>query len=95
MDDTVVEPFDKHKHERAGFHCGQPSLDSFLRTLVTQYEKRKLGKTFVAVRAGENGSGLLHTCFECCNSSRWRGESLARLRQFCGHGAGGKYWVPG
>lgn len=53
MDDIRVEPFDKARHDRAGFHCGQPSLDSFLLTLVTQYEKRRLGKTFVAVRTGD------------------------------------------
>ncbi len=40
-------------HERAAFTCGKPSLDDFLRTLVTQYEKRTLGRTYVAVRAGE------------------------------------------
>jgi GNAT superfamily N-acetyltransferase len=48
-----IEPFDKAKHRRTGFHCGNPALDEFVRTLVTQYEKRRLGKTFVAVRAEE------------------------------------------
>jgi GNAT superfamily N-acetyltransferase len=36
-------------HERGEFCCGKPPLDNFLRSLVTQYEKRKLGRTFVAV----------------------------------------------
>ena len=40
-------------HERASFTCGKPPLDDFLRSLVTQYEKRNLGRTYVAVRAGE------------------------------------------
>jgi GNAT superfamily N-acetyltransferase len=40
-------------HERASFSCGKPSLDDFLRSLVTQYEKRNLGRTYVAVRGGE------------------------------------------
>jgi len=40
-------------HERGEFSCGQPSLDYFIRNLVTQYEKRKLGRTCVATRAGE------------------------------------------
>jgi GNAT superfamily N-acetyltransferase len=40
-------------HERAAFTCGKPSLDDFIRSLVTQYEKRNLGRTYVAVRAGE------------------------------------------
>lgn len=53
MDDVLIEPFDKAKHPRAGFTCGQPSLDVFLQSLVTQYEKRKLGRTFVAFRPGD------------------------------------------
>jgi GNAT superfamily N-acetyltransferase len=40
-------------HERADFSCGQPLLDAFLHTLVTQYEKRRLGRTFVATRPDE------------------------------------------
>jgi predicted N-acetyltransferase YhbS len=53
MDDVQIDPFDKAKHQRAAFQCGQPSLDHFLHALVTQYEKRRLGKTFVAVRRGD------------------------------------------
>lgn len=52
MADWLIEPFAKD-HERFGFSCGRPSLDDFIRALVTQYEKRKLGRTFVAVPAGE------------------------------------------
>jgi len=40
-------------HQRGAFTCGKPSLDDFIRSLVTQYEKRNLGRTYVAVRAGE------------------------------------------
>lgn len=54
MSEIQIEPFDKHKHQRTGFRCGQPSLDEFLASLVTQYEKRKLGKTFVAVRTADD-----------------------------------------
>lgn len=49
MAEIRIEPFDKAKHQRKGFQCGKPALDEFLRALVTQYEKRGLGKTFVAV----------------------------------------------
>ncbi len=52
MADWVIEPFGKH-HERATFACGQPPLDEFIRTRVSQYEKRRLGKTFVAVPPDE------------------------------------------
>lgn len=40
-------------HERAEFACGKPPLDTFLHTLVSQYERRRLGRTYVAVVASE------------------------------------------
>ncbi len=40
-------------HERGGFSCGQASLDTFVRTLVGQYEKRRLGRTYVATEPGQ------------------------------------------
>lgn len=53
MDNVSIEPFEKRKHDRSAFDCGQASLNDFLRKLVTQYESRKLGRTFVAVQAGD------------------------------------------
>jgi GNAT superfamily N-acetyltransferase len=50
--DWIIEPFGK-AHDRSAFTCGKPSLDDFIRTRVSQYEKRRLGKTFVAVSEGE------------------------------------------
>jgi predicted N-acetyltransferase YhbS len=35
---------------REGFHCGKPSLNDFLKALASQYEKRNLGRTYVALR---------------------------------------------
>ena len=52
MLDRVVEPFHK-RHDRDAFACGNIALDEFLRARVTQYDKRRLGKTFVAVPLGE------------------------------------------
>lgn len=52
MVDWVVEPFGK-QHQRTEFTCGKPSLDDFIRARVSQYEKRRIGKTFVAVPKGE------------------------------------------
>jgi hypothetical protein len=49
-----IEPFDKAKHQRAEFSCGLPALDEFLRAFVTQDEKRRLGRTFVAVPTTED-----------------------------------------
>jgi GNAT superfamily N-acetyltransferase len=53
MAEIRIEPFQKAKHQRAGFDCGKPALNEFLRTFVTQYERRRLGRTFVAVRERE------------------------------------------
>ncbi len=52
MDDWRVEHLDR-SHERGDFTCGKALLDDFLRSLVSQYEKRGLGRTYVAVRGAE------------------------------------------
>ena len=52
MTEWKIEPLEK-AHERGEFTCGKGPLDTFLRTLVSQYEKRRLGRTYVAVRPGE------------------------------------------
>jgi GNAT superfamily N-acetyltransferase len=52
MAEWVIEPL-RAAHERADFACGKAPLDTFLRTLVTQYEKRRLGRTFVATEPGQ------------------------------------------
>ncbi len=49
MAEWVIEPFGP-EHERDAFCCGKASLDTFLRSLVSQYEKRRLGRTYVAVQ---------------------------------------------
>jgi GNAT superfamily N-acetyltransferase len=49
--DWTIEPFGK-QHDRAAFNCGRQPLDDFIRTRASQYEKRRLGKTFVAVPQG-------------------------------------------
>ncbi len=52
MAEWTIEPSGKH-HDRTAFSCGWPPLDAFIRVRVSQYEKRRLGKTFVAVPPGE------------------------------------------
>jgi GNAT superfamily N-acetyltransferase len=52
MAEWTFERLDR-SHQRDGFVCGKAPLDEFLRSLVSQYEKRKLGRTYVAVRPGE------------------------------------------
>jgi GNAT superfamily N-acetyltransferase len=49
MGNWVIERL-RSTHDRAAFSCGRPSLDAFLHKAVTQYEKRRLGRTFVATQ---------------------------------------------
>src|SRR5438128_1115901 len=48
-----IEPLGK-AHVRASFSCGQPSLDQFIRELASQYDRRDMGRTFVATLAPES-----------------------------------------
>jgi len=52
MAEWQIEALDR-SHERKAFCCGKAPLDTFLKSLVSQYEKRKLGRTYVAVQPGE------------------------------------------
>ena len=52
MDDWRIEPLGR-THKREGFACGKPSLDDFIRARASQYEKRRLGRTYVAVNPGD------------------------------------------
>jgi len=40
-------------HGRAAFSYGRPATDDFIRRLVSQYERRNLGRTYVAGRPGD------------------------------------------
>ena len=51
--DWAIERLTK-KQDRTSFHCGQSSLDDWLRLRVSQFEKRDLARTYVAVRKGES-----------------------------------------
>ncbi len=47
-----VDPLGK-AHDRSSFSCGKPSLDKFIRELASQYERRDMGRTFVATSPSE------------------------------------------
>src|SRR4051812_28893077 len=51
MDPWVIERLTR-THERAPFSCGNATLDPFLTTLASQYEKKRIGRTFVATQPG-------------------------------------------
>lgn len=52
MAEWRVERIDR-SHHRADFRSGQASLDSFLHTLVMQYDKRGIGRTYVALQGDD------------------------------------------
>ncbi len=52
MAEWRIERFDRG-HVRAGFDCGKPEFNDFLLSLVSQYENRDLGRTYVAFREGD------------------------------------------
>jgi predicted GNAT family N-acyltransferase len=47
-----VEPYDKSRHERTGFDCGDPALNDFLATKVSQWDRKGLCRTYVALAPG-------------------------------------------
>lgn len=51
MAEWTIEPLSKH-HDRSTFVCGKQLLDSFLCSLASQYDRRRLGRTHVAVESG-------------------------------------------
>jgi GNAT superfamily N-acetyltransferase len=51
MADVVFERLADYQ-ERAEFSCGQVSLDRFIREQAGQYERRGLGRTYVALEKG-------------------------------------------
>lgn len=51
MAEWRIEPL-RASHERGEFSCGKAPLDDFLRMRASQYEKRRLGRTYVALFPG-------------------------------------------
>jgi GNAT superfamily N-acetyltransferase len=51
MAEFRLEVFDSNQHHRSDFDCGNSALNDYLRKLATQYERRHLGKTVVALRS--------------------------------------------
>ncbi len=49
----AIEPFDRQRHNRAGFECGVSLLNDWLETKAGQFEKKDLARVYVLVTAGE------------------------------------------
>jgi GNAT superfamily N-acetyltransferase len=52
MGEWIVELLSKD-HQRADFSCGHAALDDFLKKFASQYARRRLGTTYVAVVDGQ------------------------------------------
>ncbi len=48
-EEWFIERLGKH-HNRTAFHCGQPLLDEWLKQRSSQYDRRDLARTYVAVQ---------------------------------------------
>ncbi|MGH9172718.1 MAG: GNAT family N-acetyltransferase, partial [Vicinamibacterales bacterium] len=48
-----IEPFDKAVHDRSQFDCGNATLNDWLQKRVSQFERRDLARTYVAVEEGD------------------------------------------
>src|SRR5207248_7178011 len=53
MGQWQIERLSDVKAGRAAFSCGDESLDRFFHQYASQYEKRCIGRTFVAMPSGE------------------------------------------
>jgi ribosomal protein S18 acetylase RimI-like enzyme len=60
MAEWQIEPL-KSGHDRTLFACGNASLDNFFQTLVSQYEKRRLGRTYVATEPDNKHAAGFYT----------------------------------
>lgn len=57
----IVEPISK-QHHRHAFHCGTPSLDTYLQRYARQNDERNIAKTFVATNDQHNIIGYYSLC---------------------------------
>jgi GNAT superfamily N-acetyltransferase len=48
--EMLIRPLDA-AHVRKGFDCGKPKLNNYLENLASQHQRRRIGRTFVLVRA--------------------------------------------
>ena len=62
MAEWIIAPLQKG-HDRSAFSCGKTTLDNFIRSLATQYEKRHLARTYVATQGdGNEVAGYYSLC---------------------------------
>lgn len=65
-----VEPFDRGRHDRSGFCCGEPSLDEYLARQATQDVRRAVASLFCLVDDnGASGRLTIAGYYTLCASS--------------------------
>jgi ribosomal protein S18 acetylase RimI-like enzyme len=50
----VIEPFDKKRHERTDFDCGVETLNDWIMTKVSQFDRKGLARAYVLFRPDGN-----------------------------------------
>lgn len=63
-----IEPFDRSRHDRSGFECGEPTLDAYLAHQATQDIRRDVASLFCFVDESSNRVGGYYTL--CASSVR-------------------------
>jgi GNAT superfamily N-acetyltransferase len=82
MANWVIEKL-KPEHDRAGFSCGKPALDTFLTSLVSQYEKRGLSRTYIAIEPGQLRVAGYYTL--AAGSFEWSSLPAGQRKKFPKH----------
>ena len=71
-----IEPFDKARHDRSGFECGESSLDRYLAQQATQDIRRDVASLFCFV---DETSGRVGGYYTLCASSALLADIPAEL----------------
>ena len=99
VDDCRIERLERG-HVREGFDCGKSSLNDFLHGLVSQYEKRNLGRTYVVIGEGARRVVGYYTlasgAIDATSLPAQHAKKLPRhpVPSFCSHG-GSRSYPPG
>jgi len=68
MPQWIIEPLSQFKGDRQLFSSGDEPLDRFFKQLATQYEKKRVGRTYIA-RAAEVQPALAAGYYTIANAS--------------------------
>jgi predicted GNAT family N-acyltransferase len=78
-DQFVIEPFDKHKHDRAAFSCEHEALTTYLKQQANQEIKKHVAAVFV-LADGKTIAGYFTLSQYAVDASDFPEQLLNRLR---------------